>query len=377
MLASDPHRRGLWLMVAGSVDSPLLRVQHVVKEFPLPGRFLRGGRERVHAVSDVSFDVAKGQTLAVVGESGSGKSTLVHCVTRLYDLTSGTVILNGRDISMLSRRELRPVRRDVQMIFQDPYGSLNPRRTVGAILSDPFLIHAVASGRECRRRVQELMEVVGLNPEHYNRYPAEFSGGQRQRVGIARALALRPRLIVCDEPVSALDLSISAQVINLLADLQREFSLTYLLVAHDLSVVHQLSDRVLVMYLGQIAELAPSELFYSTPRHPYSHTLLAAAPAPDPDASDRRHRVILGGEVPSAMRPPAGCRFHTRCPRARDVCGKTPPPLEPVLGDPASHLVACHFPLGDGERLIASPPHRRAPASEGGQHGTAGPSPTA
>jgi oligopeptide/dipeptide ABC transporter ATP-binding protein len=331
----------------------LLRAEHVVKEFPLGGRRLFGSanQPKVHAVSDVDLEVVRGETLGLVGETGCGKSTLARCLTRLYDLTSGTVIFDGHDISTLGRRDLRPRRRDMQMIFQDPYGSLNPRRTVGSIIGDPFSIHGIAEGEDRKRRVQELMEVVGLNPEHYNRFPAEFSGGQRQRIGVARALALRPKLIVCDEPVSALDVSIQAQVINLLMDLQSEFNLTYLFIAHDLSVVEQVSDRVAVMYLGRIAESAPSERLYATPRHPYTNALLSAVPIPDPDASDHRRQIILTGDVPSPVDPPAGCRFHPRCPKAQDRCRTEVPQLRTVFEDPASHQVACHFPLQDGEQL--------------------------
>jgi oligopeptide/dipeptide ABC transporter ATP-binding protein len=354
---------------AGPEVAPaLLRVEHLVKEFPVPGRRLwQRERHRVHAVDDVSFEVRAGETLGVVGETGCGKSTLARCITRLHDLTSGSVVFDGREISTLTRRELRPVRRDVQMIFQDPYGSLNPRRTVGSIIGEPFAIHSLADGADRRRRVQELMEVVGLNPEHYNRFPAAFSGGQRQRVGVARALALRPKLIVCDEPVSALDVSIQAQVVNLLMDLQREFNLTYIFIAHDLSVVQQVSDRVMVMYLGKIAELAPADRLYATPRHPYSSALLSAVPIPDPDASDRRRQVVLTGDVPSPVAPPPGCPFHPRCPQARSDCRTVVPPLEPVLQDPDSHRAACLYPLHDGEHLRDAGPERVAEAAAGEQ----------
>ena len=341
------------------VAPELLRVEHLVKEFPLPARRL-WQRERacVHAVDDVSFEVRAGETLGIVGETGCGKSTLARCVTRLHDLTSGSVVFDGRDLSTLTRRELRPVRREMQMIFQDPYGSLNPRRTVGSIIGEPFAIHALADGPDRRRRVQELMEVVGLNPEHYNRYPAAFSGGQRQRVGVARALALRPKLIVCDEPVSALDVSIQAQVINLLMDLQRDFDLTYIIIAHDLSVVQQVSDRVMVMYLGRIAELAPADRLYASPRHPYSSALLSAVPIPDPDASDRRRQVTLTGDVPSPVAPPPGCPFSPRCPKAQDSCSAAVPRLEPVLQDPDTHRTACFFPMRDGEQLASAWPEQ-------------------
>jgi oligopeptide/dipeptide ABC transporter ATP-binding protein len=336
-----------------STSEVLLQAEHVVKEFPLGGRRFFGGppRAKINAVSDVGLEVRTGETLGLVGETGCGKSTLARCLTRLYDLTSGTVVFDGQDISDFGRRELRPLRREIQMIFQDPYGSLNPRRTVGSIMGDPFAIHHIADGPERKRRVQELMEVVGLNPEHYNRFPAEFSGGQRQRIGVARALALRPKLIVCDEPVSALDVSIQAQVINLLTDLQAEFTLTYLFIAHDLSVVEQVSDRVMVMYLGRVAEVAPADQLYRTARHPYTSALLSASPIPDPDASDRRRQIILTGDVPSPVDPPSGCRFHPRCPKAQERCRVETPRLASAFTDPASHQVACHFPLADGEQL--------------------------
>jgi oligopeptide/dipeptide ABC transporter ATP-binding protein len=251
---------------------------------------------------------------------------------------------------------MRPVRRDMQMIFQDPYGSLNPRRRVGSIIGDPFAIHNIADGKERKRRVQELMELVGLNPEHYNRFPAEFSGGQRQRIGVARALALRPKLIVCDEPVSALDVSIQAQIINLLADVQSEFDLTYIFIAHDLSVVRHVSDRVAVMYLGKVAELGEVEGVYQHARHPYTNALLSAVPVPDPEQAAQRQRVILVGDVPSPISPPSGCRFHPRCPKAKDRCVTDVPELVPRLEDPPTHVAACHFPVVDGENIADSTP---------------------
>jgi oligopeptide/dipeptide ABC transporter ATP-binding protein len=330
-------------------DDVLLRADNVYKHFPLKG----GRGAAVRAVDGVSLSVRRGETLGLVGETGCGKSTLARCLTRLYDLTSGTVEFDGRDISTLSRRQLAPIRRDVQMIFQDPYGSLNPRRRVGSIIGDPFAIHNIADGRDRRRRVQELMELVGLNPEHYNRYPAEFSGGQRQRIGVARALALRPKLIVCDEPVSALDVSIQAQVINLLDDLQDELGLTYVFISHDLSVVRHVSDRVAVMYLGRIVEQAPTQQLYDQPRHPYTAALLSAVAVADPDLADRRERILLTGDVPSPIAPPAGCRFHPRCPKAQDRCSVEDPVLEVRDADPATHLTACHFPVTSTEELVA------------------------
>ncbi|MDN5853925.1 MAG: ATP-binding cassette domain-containing protein [Actinomycetia bacterium] len=330
-------------------------MRDVRKHFPVTRGGLFGGeREVVHAVDGVSLDVRAGETLGIVGETGCGKSTLARCMNRLYDLTSGTVTFDGHDISSLSRRRMRPYRRDVQMMFQDPYSSLNPRRRVGSIIADPFDIHGVEKGDDRRRRVKELMELVGLNPEHYNRFPAEFSGGQRQRIGVARALALRPKLIICDEPVSALDVSIQAQILNLLADLQDEFSLTYVVIAHDLSVVRHISDRVAVMYLGKIVELADSEDLQTRPRHPYTNALLSAVPSPDPDLEDEREHIVLTGDMPSPIRPPAGCRFHTRCPKAEQRCVDEEPPLQPRLDDDVDHTAACHFPVVEGEDLTTA-----------------------
>jgi oligopeptide/dipeptide ABC transporter ATP-binding protein len=330
---------------AGGPGEVLLRLENVAKHFPV-GRGIFPGRDAdaVRAVDGVSLEVHRGETLGLVGETGCGKSTLARCATRLHTLTAGRVIFDGHDITTLSRRRLRPYRRQLQMIFQDPYGSLNPHRRVGSIIGDPLAVHRVA-GAARKRQVQELMELVGLNPEHYNRYPAEFSGGQRQRIGVARALALRPKLIVCDEPVSALDVSIRAQIINLLADLQRELDLTYVFISHDLSVVRQVSDRVAVMYLGRLAEVAPAAELYHRPRHPYVAALLSAVPVPDPDLADRRERIILAGDVPSPIHPPAGCRFHPRCPKARQRCADQAPELVARGGDGADHPTACHFPV--------------------------------
>src|SRR6201985_1812867 len=300
-------------------DDMLLRVDDLVKYFPIKGTGWFQEKEQVHAVDGVSLSVPRGQTFGVVGETGCGKSTLARCIARLHDVTSGRIVFDGQDITQLSQRRMRPLRREIQMIFQDPIGSLNPRRRVGSIIGDPYAIHGLAAGAERKRLVQELMERVGLNPEHFNRFPAEFSGGQRQRIGVARALAFRPKLIICDEPVSALDVSIQAQVINLLADLQDEFGLSYLFIAHDLEVVRHVSHAVSVMYLGRIAEAGPKDPVYEHPRHPYTAALLCAAPAADPEAAAQRQRIILIGDVPSPIDPPSGCRFHPRCPKAPDL----------------------------------------------------------
>jgi len=338
-------------MTAQSDDDVLLTVEHVVKYFPIRGSRLFQPKDYVRAVDDVSLTVRKGQTFGIVGETGCGKSTLARCIARLYDLTSGKIVFDGTDISRISQAKMRPLRREIQMIFQDPYGSLNPRRRVGSIIGDPFAIHNIADGADRKRRVQELMERVGLNPEHFNRFPAEFSGGQRQRIGVARALAFQPKLIVCDEPVSALDVSVQAQVINLLADLQRDFGLTYIFIAHDLSVVRHVSDRIAVMYLGQLSEVASTEDLFTTPRHPYTGALLSAVPIPNPDASDQREQIILVGDVPSPIAPPSGCRFHPRCPKAVQQCVTDVPVLEPQLGDDTTHVAACHRPMAAGESL--------------------------
>jgi len=337
-----------------SNGQPLLRVTGVKKYFPITqGIIFQREVGRVHAVDGVDFEVRQGETLGVVGETGCGKSTLGRVICRLLDATDGTVEFDGRDVTHLKGTDLRHFRRDVQMIFQDPYSSLNPRKRIGAIIGAPFEIHGIADGKQRKLRVQELMEVVGLNPEHYNRYPAEFSGGQRQRIGVARALALRPKMIVCDEPVSALDVSIQAQVINLLEDLQNEFNLTYIFIAHDLSVVRHVSDRVAVMYLGKVVELADAKRLYAEPKHPYTGALLSAVPVADPDLSAQRQRVILHGDVPSPIDPPSGCRFHPRCPKAQEKCVEVEPPLESkVSGD----LAACHYPIEPGENLAEAKP---------------------
>ena len=333
---------------------PLVRVTGVKKYFPITqGIIFQREIGRVHAVDGVSLEVAPGETLGIVGETGCGKSTLARLICRLLPVTEGTIEFDGQDITHLKGNQLRQLRREIQMIFQDPYSSLNPRKRVGAIIGDPFDIHHIGEGKERKKQVQELMEVVGLNPEHYNRFPAEFSGGQRQRIGVARALALRPKLIICDEPVSALDVSIQAQVVNLLEDLQDEFKLTYVFIAHDLSVVRHVSDRVAVMYLGKVVELADARRLYAEPKHPYSGALLSAVPVPDPDRIHERQRVILLGDVPSPIDPPSGCRFHPRCPKAQQRCVEQEPPLElKASGD----LAACHFPIEPGENLAEAEP---------------------
>ena len=386
---------------------PLIKIESVRKWFPLTrGILFQKTVGHVHAVDGVDLEVYPGETVGLVGETGCGKSTLARVVMRLYDATEGRIWFEGREVTKISGRELRDLREDMQMIFQDPYASLNPRKTVGGIIGEPFRLHGligdgkpdVSSGRPfwlpalavilallilqffvsipafimipaivltgivatlvfmtsgrrkafneaLKKDVQRLMQLVGLNPEHYNRYPHEFSGGQRQRIGVARSLALRPRLIVCDEPVSALDVSIQAQILNLLEDLQEEFNLTYLFIAHDLSVVKHVSDRVAVMYLGRIVEMAPGEVLYETPKHPYTGALLSAVPIPDPDIAEQKKRIILEGDVPSPIDPPSGCRFHPRCPRAQfPICRDVDPELYPFHHD---QVAACHFPLED------------------------------
>jgi oligopeptide/dipeptide ABC transporter ATP-binding protein len=326
-----------------SSGSELLRVEGLEKHFPVTrGLIFQKQVGSVKAVDGVNFTLASGETLGVVGESGCGKSTMARCIARLLEPTGGTIQFEGRDITHLNRADMRPVRRDMMMVFQDPYASLNPRKRVGFIVAEPLEVHGVGSEQDRKRRVQELLEIVGLNSEHYNRFPHEFSGGQRQRIGIARALAINPKLIICDEPVSALDVSVQAQILNLLKDLQHDFGLTYIFIAHDLNVVRHISDRVMVMYLGRAVELGSRDDLYREPKHPYTGALLSAVPIADPEVGRNRKQVILEGDVPSPLNPPEACRFHPRCPRFVD--GKCNVDT-PELVRHGSHLAACHFPL--------------------------------
>jgi peptide/nickel transport system ATP-binding protein len=325
---------------AMSTNAPLLEVKNLVKQFPIKGGLLQRTVDRVHAVDGVSFDLHPGETLGVVGESGCGKSTTGRCILRLIEPTSGEVWFGGQNVTALDKGALRALARDMQIIFQDPYASLNPRMTVGAIVGEGLVIHGLAkSAKEIEDRVAQLLKTVGLSADQMRRYPHEFSGGQRQRIGIARALAVDPKLIVCDEAVSALDVSIQAQVINLLEDLQEQFHLTYVFIAHDLSVVEHISDRVAVMYLGRVVEIAPAKLLYTNPLHPYTEALLSAVPIPDPTI--RRKRIMLQGDVPSPIRPPPGCHFHTRCPIAKKgLCDVERPELKVAA---EGHSVSCHL----------------------------------
>ena len=337
-------------------EGTLVELESLKKYFPIRKGLLQREVGQVHAVDDVSFAVHQGETLGLVGESGCGKSTLGRTVVRLLEPTAGAVRFEGRDISKLRSRALRPLRREMQMIFQDPYASLNPRKRVGSIIGTPLKIHGVEKSQR-RERVQELLETVGLSPEHYNRFPHEFSGGQRQRIGVARALALRPKLIVADEPVSALDVSIQSQMLNLLDDLQKELKLTYIFIAHDLSVVRHISNRIAVMYLGKIVELSPAEELHHRPIMPYTEALLSAVPIPDPDLSAKRERIVLQGDVPSPINPPSGCRFHPRCRYMTDICREVEPPL---VNYGNGHLAACHHPLNvDRETLARAEVSRR------------------
>jgi oligopeptide/dipeptide ABC transporter ATP-binding protein len=324
-------------------NEPVIEVKDLVKHFPLTqGIVFRRTVGHVHAVDGVSFDVRRGETLGLVGESGCGKSTIGRLLMGLERPTSGQIKVLGEDISTLGDKDLRRIRRDIQIVLQDPYSSLNPRMTVGDIVGEPFEIHPEVAPKGSRRaRVQELLDVVGLSPEHLNRYPHQFSGGQRQRIGIARALALRPKVIVCDEPVSALDVSVQAQVVNLLDELQEEFDLSYVFIAHDLSVVRHICDRIAVMYLGKLVELGSDDQITEHPTHPYTQGLLSAVPVPDPELRDKRQRVPLEGDVPNPADPPSGCRFRTRCFKAEDVCAHEEPLLQ--LRDGSPHPSACHF----------------------------------
>jgi oligopeptide transport system ATP-binding protein len=321
-----------------TIKTPLLRVENVVKHFPTGGAF---GRAVVHAVDDVSLAIAQGETLGLVGESGCGKSTLGRVIVQLQPATSGHIYFKDTDLTKLRGEKLRRIRQQVQMIFQDPYASLNPRMTVGDIVSEPLRNFGVARGRKAEQRVQEVMRVVGLNPGFVNRYPHEFSGGQRQRIGIARALVLNPTFMVADEPVSALDVSIQAQIVNLMEDLQQQFNLTYLFIAHELAVVRHISDRIAVMYLGKIVEIGPSDAIRDRPLHPYTKVLESSVPVPDPDLEAERKPILLKGEIPSPVNPPPACRFHTRCPIAQKICSEVEPPLEMKE---SGRFVACHFP---------------------------------
>ncbi len=332
----------------------LVEVRDLTKYFPITrGIVFQKQIGAVKAVDGVSFDVKRGETLGIVGETGCGKSTTARLLVRLTDPTSGSILFEGQDIAGAKKGDLKALHREVQMVFQDPYSSLNPRKTVGTIIAEPFAIHGLLKDSgERRTRVQELMDRVGLNPEHYNRYPHEFSGGQRQRIGVARAIALEPKLLVADEPVSALDVSIQAQVLNLLRGLQREMGLTLIFIAHDLSVVRHMCDRVAVMYLGKIVEIADSDVLYSFPRHPYTGALLAAVPVASPSGGKRRQRALLTGDVPSPANPPQACRFHTRCPKVQELCSQDEPLLE-LKG--TNTQAACHYPLTEAEVRLRLP----------------------
>jgi peptide/nickel transport system ATP-binding protein/oligopeptide transport system ATP-binding protein len=354
---------------AGPNGSVLVEVRDLVKHFPITqGIVFQKEIGAVKAVDGISFDVKRGETLGIVGETGCGKSTTAKLLVRLLDPTSGSIRIDGQDVAAANKNELKELHRQSQMVFQDPYSSLNPRKTVGSIISEPFIIHGLLKESGARRkRVQDLMDRVGLNPEHYNRYPHEFSGGQRQRIGVARAIALEPKLLVADEPVSALDVSIQAQVLNLLRSLQRELGLTLIFIAHDLSVVRHMCDRVAVMYLGKIVEVAPSDDLYGFPRHPYTGALLAAVPVASPSGARRRDRPLLTGDVPSPANPPRACRFHTRCPKAQELCSQEEPLLE---SKGTANLAACHFPLTEEEVKLQLPTALKGAEASTNAHGT-------
>jgi oligopeptide/dipeptide ABC transporter ATP-binding protein len=355
-MAAEPQQLPPEPQTAGE---PLVEIEHLTKHFPVRQGVFARAKGVVHAVEDVSFTVNRGETLGIVGESGCGKSTTARMMVRLIDPTAGTVRFEGRDITRLSHREMRPLRRQMQIIFQDPYASLNPRKRVGSIIADPLRIHDMGTSKERKAQVQELMEKVGLQPEHYNRFPHEFSGGQRQRIGVARALAVNPKLIVCDEPVSALDVSVQAQILNLLKDLQDDFGLTYIFIAHDLNVVRHISDRVLVMYLGKVVEVASRDVLYKEPKHPYTGALLSAVPIANPELGRKREPIVLEGDVPSPVNPPSACHFHPRCPRfVEGHCDVEEPPLY-SFGN--GHLAACHYAL---ERWPMSADEMRRPGSK-------------
>lgn len=321
-------------------DQVILDVQNLVKHFPIQQGFFSRNNSKVHAVNDISFKLKRGETLGLVGESGCGKSTVGRTITRLYEPTSGKALLGGQNIFELNSQDMLAMRRRIQMIFQDPYASLNPRMTVGDIVGEPLDIHHLAHGQKRTDRIYELLETVGLNSEHANRFPHEFSGGQRQRIGIARSLAVDPEIIICDEPISALDVSIQAQIVNMLEDLQDRLGLTYLFIAHDLSMVKHISHRIAVMYLGKIVELTESFNLYESPMHPYTQALLSAIPIPDPEVESSRKRIVLQGGVPSPIDPPSGCYFRTRCPKAMDICASKTPELVDMGNE---HFVACHL----------------------------------